>query len=177
MKLILIMVTSLDGRSTKGSLSDNHVWTSPEDQEHFQNVLENASLIIMGSKTYEAARDGGIEHKDGRLRVIITRTPEKYESEKIPGKLEFTNENPKELINRLESKGYATGYLVGGANTNTQFFKQNLVTELWQTVEPKILGKGNGIISEEETEISLELIESKKLNDKGTLLLKYKITN
>ena len=174
MELILVMVTSLDGRSTKGSLSDNHVWTSPEDQKHFQNVLESASLIIMGSKTYDAARDS-IVHKEGRLRVIITRTPEKYESEKIPNKLEFTNENPKDLINRLENKGFQIGYLVGGANTNTEFFKQNLVTELWQTVEPKILGKGNGIIGEEEIEISLELIESKKLNDKGTLLLKYRV--
>jgi len=176
MKLILVMVTSLDGRSTKGTITSTHGWNSPEDQRHFQNVVENASLIIMGSKTYEAAREH-MEHKDGRLRVVITRSPEKYASEQIEGKLEFTNENPKDLINRLESKGYATGCLVGGANTNTEFFKQNLVTELWQTLEPKMLGKGNGIIGEEETDISLELIESKKLNDRGTLLLKYRVKN
>ena len=174
MKLILVMVTSLDGRSTKGSEEDNHTWTSIEDQKYFFEVIDEASLIIMGSKTYEAARNN-IEHKEGKLRIIITRTPEKYENEKIPGKLEFTNENPKELINRLEGKGFQTGYLVGGANTNTKFFKQNLVTELWQTVEPVILGEGNGIIGEEKTEISLELISSKKLNEKGTLLLKYRV--
>lgn len=174
MKLILVMVTSLDGRSTKGSEENNHTWTSAEDQKHFQNIIEDASLIIMGSKTYEAARNN-IEHKEGKLRVIITRTPEKYASETIPNKLEFTNENPKDLIKRLENKGFQTGYLVGGAHTNTQFFKQGLVTELWQTVEPVILGEGNGIIGDEVTEISLELIESKKLNEKGTLLLKYKV--
>lgn len=174
MKLILVMVTSLDGRSTKGSDEDNHTWTSPEDQKHFMDIIENAKLMIMGSKTYEPAK-ANMKHKEGRLRIIITRTPEKYASETIPNKLEFTNENPTDLIKRLEDKGFQTGYLVGGAHTNTEFFKQNLVSELWQTLEPKILGEGNGIIGDEVTEISLELIESKKLNEKGTLLLKYKV--
>lgn len=168
------MVTSLDGRSTKGSDEDNHTWTSPEDQKHFMDIIENAKLMIMGSKTYEPAK-ANMKHKEGRLRIIITRTPEKYASETIPNKLEFTNENPTDLIKRLEDKGFQTGYLVGGAHTNTEFFKQNLVSELWQTLEPKILGEGNGIIGDEVTEISLELIESKKLNEKGTLLLKYKV--
>ena len=74
MKLILVMVTSLDGRSTRGSETDNHTWTSPEDQKHFMNLLENAKLIIMGRKTYEPARDN-MQHKEGILRIIITRTP------------------------------------------------------------------------------------------------------
>lgn len=173
MKLILVMVTSLDGRSTqKGHGTDIHYWTSPEDQKHFQNVVENAKLLIMGSSTYEAAR-GGMQHKDGRLRVIVTRNPSKYENEKIPGKLEFSNENPSQLVNRLESEGYTEGYLVGGAHTNTEFFKENLVTEVWQTLEPKILGIGNGLVGEEEILIPLQLISSEKLNENGTLLLKY----
>lgn len=174
MRLILVMVTSLDGRSTKGSSSDTHSWTSNEDQKYFQNIINSAKLIIMGRKTYEQARDM-MEHRDNRLRIVLTRTPEKYESEKIDGKLEFTNESPKDLIERLENQGYQEGYLVGGAHTNTEFFKQNLVTELWQTLEPKILGMGNGIIGEEESNFSLELLSKDRLNDKGTLLLKYKV--
>lgn len=168
------MVTSLDGRSTKGNTTDTHTWTSTEDQKHFQNIIETASLLIMGSKTYEAARNS-MEHKEGRMRIVITRNPEKYESEKIPGKIEFTNENPQNLIKRLENNGYKEGYLVGGAHTNTQFFKDGLITELWQTLEPKILGDGNGLIGKEETKFSLRLISNEKLNDQGTLLLKYKV--
>lgn len=168
------MVTSLDGRSTKGNTIDTHTWTSREDQKHFQNIIETASLLIMGSKTYEAARNS-MEHKEGKMRIVITRNPEKYESEKIPGKIEFTNENPQNLIKRLENNGYKEGYLVGGAHTNTQFFKDGLITELWQTLEPKILGDGNGLIGKEEVKFSLRLISNEKLNDQGTLLLKYKV--
>jgi dihydrofolate reductase len=174
MKLILVMVTSLDGRSTKGNETDNHTWTSPEDQKHFIEIIENAKLIIMGSKTFEPAKEN-MKHKEGRLRVIITRTPEKYDNEKIPGQLEFTNESPTDLIKRLENQGCTEGYLVGGAHTNTEFFKQKLVTEIWQTLEPKILGVGNGIVGDEKIDVSLKLISEDKLNDKGTLLLKYSV--
>lgn len=170
------MVTSIDGRSTRGRETDTHIWTSVEDQKHFVKVIENAKLIIMGSTTYEAARDS-LQHKKGRRRVIITRNPSKYENEKISGQLEFTNENAKELIMRLEKEGYKEGFLVGGAHTNTQFFEEKLVTEIWQTLEPKILGIGNGIVGDEQVNVTLELLSVEKLNNKGTLLLKYKIKN
>ncbi len=167
------MVTSLDGRSTqKGHGTNIHYWTSPEDQKHFQNVVENAKLLIMGSTTYDAAKSS-MQHKEGRLRVIVTRDPSKYESEKIPGQLEFSNENATDLIKRLEREGFGEGYLVGGAHTNTEFFKQNLVTEVWQSLEPKILGVGNGLVGDEEITVSLRLLSSEKLNENGTLLLKY----
>src|SRR3989344_2787374 len=126
MKLILVMVTSLDGRSTRGNETDNHTWTSPEDQKHFVETIEKAKLLIMGSKTFDAAKEN-MKHREGRLRVIITRTPEKYDDEKINGKLEFTNENPTDLIKRLEGQGFSEGYLVGGAHTNTEFLKLGLI--------------------------------------------------
>jgi len=174
MKLILIMVTSLDGHSTRGSETDNHTWTSEEDQAHFMKVLEESTLVIMGSATYEPAK-GQMEHNNEKLRVVITRTPEKYDAEKIDGQLEFTNEKPTELLKRLESQGYTKGLLVGGARTNTEFFKEGLVTQLWQTIEPKILGVGNGIIGDEKVDVSLRLLSSEKMNEKGTLLLKYAV--
>lgn len=175
MKLILVMVTSLDGRSTKKENKSNiHSWTSKEDQEHFQRIVDSAHLIIMGSTTYETIREN-IKHRDDLLRVVITRSPSKYKNEKIPGKLEFTNESPTELIARLQTQGYEEGYLVGGASTNTDFIKKRLVSEFWQTLEPKILGVGNGIVGEEQLDTTLKLISLEKMNEEGTLLLKYHV--
>lgn len=175
MKLILVMVTSLDGRSTQKSTGSNiHSWTSREDQKHFQKIIDSAHLVIMGSSTFETIRNS-IKHRDDLRRVVITHNPSKYESEKIPGKLEFTNEAPTELIKRMEKQGYKEGYLVGGAHTNTSFFKGGLITELWQTVEPRILGMGNGIVGEEAVDFSLKLISIEKMNRNGALLLKYQV--
>lgn len=176
MKLILVMVTSLDGHSTNGIAEGTHSWNSLEDQKYFQQVIENGSLLIMGSATFDGAIKT-MKHERGKLRVIITRTPEKYEDQKIPGQLEFTNETPTDLIARLESQGFSEGFLLGGAHTNTAFFKEKLVTEMWQTLEPKILGIGNGIVGEETMDISLRLLDSQKLNNEGTLLLKYSVEN
>ncbi len=173
MKLILVMVISLDGRSIKGNDPDTHSWTSVEDQNHFAKIIDTSNLLIMGSTTYEAARNQ-MQHRDGRKRVVLTRNPDKYDEEKIKDQLEFSNEDPKELLQRLESEGFAEGYLLGGAHTNTEFFKQNLVNELWLTLEPKILGAGNGIVGEENTDFTLTLLSSEKLNNTGTLLLKYR---
>jgi dihydrofolate reductase len=175
MKLTLIQVSSLDGTTNQGIGEDHHAWTSKEDQEIFYKELDSASLVIMGSNTYRAAREF-MQHKEGRIRIIMTSHPEIYEAEKIPGKLEFTNENPKDLLARFEEKGITEGLLVGGATTNTAFFKNNLVTDIITTIEPVIVGPGIGTVVEKIlTKLKLESME--KLNDRGTLLLKYTVIN
>lgn len=176
MKLTLVMVTSADGRSTHQGEEGTHNFNSEEDRKHFQNVIDTGKLLIMGSTTYAQARDM-MTHSEGKLRIVITRDPSKYENEKIPGKLEFSNENPTDLLKRLESEGFSEGFLLGGAHANTEFFKQNLINEIWQTIEPKILGMGNGILGEEKVNVDLKLLSIDKLNEKGTLLLKYSVIN
>lgn len=173
MKLILVMVTSLDGRSTHGKEKETHSWSSREDQKYFLKIIEKAQLLIMGSKTYEVARET-MHHDIKRLRVIITKNPEKYRQNTIPNQLEFTNESPIKLIERLKKRGYTQGFLLGGSYTNTGFLKHNLVSEFWQTLEPKVLGIGNGIV-DEKINLNLQLISYKKINTKGTLLLKYQV--
>lgn len=176
MKIVYIIVTSLDGRTLQkgGGPENQHEWASKEDSEFFVKTRDKATLIIMGSKTYEGAKSQ-MSHQKGRLRIVMTRNTEKYKNETIEGQLEFTDEPVKKLVSRLEKKGYKEALLVGGAHVSTDFFKEKLISELWQTLEPKILGMGNGIIGEETINVDLKLLSSEKLNDKGTLLLKYKV--
>ena len=176
MKITYIIVTSLDGRTLQkgGEPENQHEWASKEDQEIFIKERDKASLIIMGSKTYEGA-NRQMTHQEGKLRIVLTRNPKIYEKEKMPGKLEVTNEPVKELITRLENEGFSKGLFVGGAHSATNFFKEKLITEMWQTLEPKILGLGNGIIGEEIINVNLKLLSSERINNKGTLLLKYKV--
>src|SRR3989344_543184 len=109
MKVILAAVTSTNGKLTRGDDPDIYKWTSKEDQEQFFKLLEQAGLIVMGSSTYESAKDmirkslkpqiSQITPKT--LRIILTSNPEKYKDEEIPGQLEFKNETPLQLINQL----------------------------------------------------------------------------
>lgn len=173
MKLTLILASSVDGVTNQGKGEDHHAWRSKEDEMYFNTTRDNANLIIMGSKTYESAKDF-MKHEKERLRIVLTKNPDKYNEEKIPRQLEFTNETPVELLRRLESEGFKTGLLVGGAHTNTEFLKHNLVNEVWITVEPYIKGVGLNT-AVDIVSVSLQLLSSVKLNDRGTLLLKYKV--
>lgn len=176
MKVILIAVSSLNGKITRGDDPDIYSWTSKEDSIFFFSQIAKNNLIVMGSKTYEQAKNI-IEHKKNKLRVVLARDPTKYLTQTIKGILEFTNESPLSLVKRLEDKGYKKMLVVGGGTINNLFLKSKLVNEIYLTIEPKIFGIGKNLISEENFDISLKLFSIKKLNNKGTLSFKYKVLN
>ncbi len=168
------MVTSLNGKSTKGSSFSPSSWASAEDQQFFGSLIAKHSLIVMGRKTYEAARPK-MKLELGKRRVVVTRVPEKFSEYRVEGQLEFTKESVVSLVKRMDALGYKTMLLAGGSDLNSAFFREGLVDQLWLTIEPLIFPEGKGIIYDERLEVSLELLSMKKLNRNGTLLLRYKI--
>jgi len=174
MKVTAAMVVSLDGKTTKWDNSNIYEWTSKEDWLYFSSLIKNHKVIIMGRKTYEAAKSI-IKLSPTTLRIIMTKNPEKYKNDAVPAQLEFTNKSVKGMVKNLTKRGYEKALLVGGEQVSTQFFKESLVNELWLTIEPYIFGYGNSLLSNEKLNVSLELKTLKKLNNKGALLLKYKV--
>lgn len=173
MKIILLAVTSLDGFITRGKDSDIYKWTSQEDQKVFFEKIKNASLIFMGSKTYESAKHL-MKHTKGRTRVVFTRNPKKYKNELISGILEFTDKRPNEIVSKFENQGVKEAIIVGGSEINTLFLTLGLVSEIQLTIEPYIFGSGIKLFAK-NVFTSLSLISKKTLNTKGTVFLKYKI--
>lgn len=174
MKIIMVAVSSINGKITKGEDPNIYSWTSKEDSKLFFELIKKHNLIVMGAKTYEAAKSI-IKHEKNKLRIVMTRDPKKYLKERIGGMLEFSSESPLELVRRLRNKGYEKMLLVGGAEINTLFLKSKLVDELHLTIEPKIFGRGKGLVNGEDLEFRFKLINVKKLNKQGTLHFKYKI--
>ncbi len=150
MKIILAMVLSLDGKSTKADLSPN-LWASVEDQGFFHDLKKKIGVIIVGRKTYEAA---GKPHGDGIRRIVMSR------------ETGFTL--PTDVDEAL---------LVGGSELNAEFFRRKLINEIYLTIEPKIFGTGLPLAQGIPLEVQLELINVQQLNPQGTLLLHYKCLN
>lgn len=169
----MIMLATIDGKITKGSDTNIYTWTSIEDQKYFFSLIKKNNLIVMGRATYEAVLSR-IKLREKKLRIVLTRQPEKFNSETIKGQLEFSKETPKQLVKRLTLLGYKKMLLVGGSIVNGLFLKENLVDELYLTIEPKIFGSGKNIIEGQLLNIKLQLTNIKKINRLGTLLLKYK---
>ncbi len=174
MKITLVIVSSLDGKTTQGTSQNTQHWSSKEDWEFFQKLLNNNNCLLMGRKTYEAAK-GFMEHKSGRIRIVLTGNPEQFSSETLAEQLEFTREQPTALIQRLTDQGYEHALLLGGAYTTTEFMKENLVDDFYLTLEPKIFGAGNSFTKDLPLDITVQLLEVTKLNEKGTLLLHYQV--
>ena len=174
MKIIMVAVSSVNGKITKGSDPNIYKWTSQEDKGLFFLMIAKNNLIVMGSKTYEAARHV-IKLKKDKLRIVLTRNPKNYADEEVKGSLEFSSEAPQALVERLEKNGYKKMLLVGGGEINALFLKSKLVDELHLIIEPFIFSRGRDLVVDSELDISLSLIKMIRLNKKGTLHLKYKV--
>jgi len=168
-KIILMLAVTADGKIAK---HENHLadWTSPEDKKLFIQETKKAGVIIMGRKTFDTIG----KPLPNRLNLIMTSKAQQKKAEAIPGTLEFTDQQPKQIIENLEKLGFKTAILGGGTAINTLFLKENLIDEIKLTIEPKIFSTGHGIFDKIDVNMDLELIEMKKLNP-NTIFVHYKV--
>jgi dihydrofolate reductase len=172
MKVILVFVSTLDGKVTKWG--DPHVrdWTSKQDQQYYKQIWKDAKLIVMGSNTFIAEKFGP---SGSRLLLVMTRQISKYKQYEKAGQIEFTDNSPKELVEKFQKKGFDIMVVVGGAHVATSFLKEQLIDELWLTIEPKIFGTGGNFVVEQKLDIDLKMISCEKVNEEGTLITKYAV--
>ena len=171
MKTILIFVSTLDGKVTKWGDSHIKSWSSHQDQDYYKKIWNDSGLIVMGSNTFSGELLPAPDHQ----LIVMTRDPAKYKSLKFSGKVEFTNESPAELINRFKTKGYEQMLVVGGAHVATSFLKEQLIDELWLTLEPRIFGMGGNFVTDVKLDINLRLTHFEKVNEQGTLITRYSV--
>lgn len=171
MKITMIMVSSVDGVIARDEKHNAFEWTSAEDKKHFQKLSKKIGVVVMGGNTFKAS--GRKSYKD-RYGYVLTNHPENYE---IGENMETISGTPQSIAAQLREKGHEEIALIGGAQVNKDFLLAGLVDEIFLTVEPVVFGEGLHLLSQEEVNISLELLSSEKLNQKGTLLLHYKVNN
>ena len=172
MKVILVFVSTLDGKITEWGDSHVRTWTSKEDQEYYKQIWKDAQLIVMGSNTYMAEKFSPSPH---HLLLVMTKHPSKYKQYEVPGQIKFTDNDPKEFVEQFQKEGFKTMILVGGPHVATSFFENQLIDELWLTIEPKIFGTGGNFVVEQKLDIDLKMISYEKVNDEGTLITKYAV--
>lgn len=156
---------SIDGRISLDSaaLPD---WTSKEDWNFFQGMLKKADAIVAGRTTYEVVR----ERLDRRTTYVLSSG---VTSPVVNGSV--TTVNPKHADLRTMLSGYGVVAIVGGAEAYQTMLDLGLLDELYLTVEPIIFGRGRELFKGGEKNVDCKLLSSKKLNSRGTMLLRYEI--
>lgn len=172
MKVVLVFVTTLDGKITKWDDPFVRGWSSKDDKVHFSRIWKASRLVVMGSNTYNAER---IRSSGDRRLIVMTGEPSAYVKNEVPGHLEFTDEPPALLVQRLRKERYRRMLVAGGGQVAASFLKDQLVDELWLTIEPRIFGTGPGFVSGEQLDVELRMKSCEIVNEQGTLITKYSI--
>jgi dihydrofolate reductase len=172
MKTILIFVSTLDGKITRWNEPHVSGWSSHQDQDYYKHVWNDSGLIVMGSGTFNAET---FKPSQSHHLIVMTGDPGKYKDAEVPGQIEFTKESPVELTARFKGKGHPQMLVVGGPHVATSFLKEQLIDELWLTLEPKIFGIGGNFATDIKLDINLSLLHFEKVNEQGTLITKYAI--
>ena len=169
MKTIVLMEMTLDGIIAKNSEQPNANWITKADAKLFREKIREAGAVIMGNNTHKTLGRNPL----ARLNIVMTRNPDLQTS--IPDQLEFTSDEPKKILADLAKRRFREVIICGGAEINSLFLLDDLISELWVIVEPKLSGKGLGLFSEMDLDERLELITDPVRLGVNSLLIKYRI--
>jgi dihydrofolate reductase len=172
MRVTLIAMTSLDGKLTRGDEADISAWRSEADRGVLTHLLAHHEVVVVGRKGYEAA--GKPKPRPGRLYVVMTRSPEHYAAEVVPGQREYSSLPPAELLAQVAARGFTTVALTTGGGLTNEFLRTGLVTDLCLTLEPRLFGSGLGLATGEALDAQFRLDKVTQLNEQGTILAHYR---
>lgn len=163
----IVVASTIDGVISENdfSLPD---WTSKEDKRHLKKMEEKADLLLFSRKTYELAK----EFLKGKKCLVFTSKVEKIVEEN--DFLTWINPKKANLEEYVKSKGYKRICVLGGRGVYNFVMENDLVNEIYLTIEPFVFGNGIRIFSKFFGKKQFKLILVKKINKKGTILLRYK---
>jgi len=165
MKVLLLMAMTADGMIARGP---NHFpdWTSGQDKAMFKRVTQQAGVVVMGSRTYDAIG----KPLPGRKNIVLTRNKQRRSSHPD---LVYTDSDPAALLTSLEAEGFVDVILAGGATINTLFARQGLIDEIQVTYSPKVFGAGLTLFAA-ELSMELQLLEYEPLGA-DEILVRYRV--
>lgn len=164
-KLILGVAVSLDG-FIEGP-NGEYDWCFTDQDYGLKDFFQGVDAIFMGRKSFEVAQAMGEESPwKGLKTYIFSRSLAAAPSSHT--ELVRSIEEARAI---LEQPGKSV-WLFGGAELLTAFLNRGLVSELWLSVHPILLGSGKPLFQNLDGRKNLRLTESKTY-DTGLVSLKY----
>jgi dihydrofolate reductase len=165
MRCIAIAAMTIDGKIAlgPGHFSD---WTSKEDKDFLHDILDRSGVVVVGNNTYKTA----IEPLSKRNCIVFTTSVDT--SEHKNDMLTYCNPASSDCPALLQR--YEMVAVLGGTKTYTWFLENDLLDEIYLTIEPLAFGHGLNLFeSEKNIDSRFRLGSTKQLNEKGSLLLHY----
>ncbi len=178
MQTYIIVALSADGFIAQARDQASTDWTSSEDKKHFMARTKETGVVVMGLTTFATVgqplpgRKNWIYASQSKPELV-----QKFDlSLKQADLIEVTTDEPAVLIQKAAAAGYQELAVCGGCSIYTQFMQAGVVDKLFLTIEPVVFGDGIRLFNQ-AFEQKLVLLNQEQLNQKGTLLLEYKVQN
>lgn len=170
MKVIIVAAMTADGYIGQNTDHLATTWTNEDDKYLFTHFIKEAGNMVMGLNTFltTAQKYPSVFTKSmpERRLIVYTRNPEAVTQ--YP-KVEATQEDPKELVRRLETEGVKTLAICGGTQIYTMFMKADVVDDLYIDMQATLFGAGVPIFNE-PIDTALHLEDIKRIGDNNVLL-------
>lgn len=174
MRIVLIVAQSLDGFITRHD-EPGVAWVSPADQKWFRGKLSEFDAQVMARTTFETVRGAILPlNQDGPTRVVMTRDPQQFAADAIPGLLTFTAGPAGDIRTKLVSTGHQNCALLGGSVAHDAFLEARLVDEVWVTIEPRIFGTGTPVVRLQQDQ-HLEIMDLRRLPNSDSVVIRYRV--
>ncbi|MFA5932376.1 MAG: dihydrofolate reductase family protein [Candidatus Paceibacterota bacterium] len=169
-KFVAFVAVSIDGIIAKSNNSGTD-WTSKEDWNFFQKSLSKMDAVIVGHNTYKIVQ----KRLDKRNTIVLTSKANKLKSF---SSVNFLNPKRSTILDFLNKKKYKKIAILGGPKVYNFCLQNRMLDELFVTIEPYVFTNGISMFNGDKFKKHNFILESvKKLNKKGTILLKYRYAN
>jgi dihydrofolate reductase len=126
--------------------------------------------VIMGRKTYEAARRHGMPSYPGVRNLVFSRTLRAGPDDKV----EIIAEDAARFVRRLKNRKGKGVCVMGGGILAKALFEADLIDEIGLNVHPVVLGSGIPLFLPMPCEVKLKLAECRTFKN-GCVLLRYRV--
>lgn len=129
-------------------------------------MLDESDVVVVGNNTYKTAQ----EPLSKRNCIVFTASVRT--SEHKSDMLTYCNPESSDCLPLMEK--YEKVAVLGGTQTYTYFLENNLLDEIYLTIEPVVFGRGLNLFeSSKDINARFRLESTKSLNEKGSVLLHY----
>ena len=160
MKIIIYMAQTLNGFIAKNN--GETPW-SDESWESYSSVCSEHPAMVLGKTTFDLIQEDPSEWDSigNPFVVVLSSKPLN-----LSGKFASAS-SPEEAVNILESRGFESAVIGGGAKTNSSFLSLGLVNEVIVDVESQVFSEGMPFINSSvmKNDVKLKLQSAKKISD------------
>ena len=167
-RVCLSVAMSLDGyiADPKG----RYDWIVIDPGIDFEKMFKGYDAVLMGRKSYDAAKGQGGYGMPGPKAYVFSRTLKQADCPDAT-----VSDDPQKTVTELKKTKGKDIWLFGGGELFKSLFELRLVDAVEIAVIPVLLGDGLPLLPRSEQRAKLKLMKHRVFKKTGTLLLNYDV--